>query len=370
MRSVTEFGPRHHDHPVCTVIPPHIFEYMAEHADSPAHRELAVRALAQAATMHDRREEEAVRTTDLDARAGWGSVAVLAPIAVHRQLYTANGTVSLPGERVQKDGVPVSTDIAVEEADAGAKATADFYESIFGRSSVDGRGKTLVSTVHYSHRFDNAFWDGAQMVYGDGDGTLFERFTKCVDVIGHELTHGVTQYTARLVYHNQAGALNESISDVFGTMVKQKLQKQTAAAADWLIGEGLFVHKPGANRRGLRSMKAPGTAYDDPSTIGSDPQPATMNGYVRLPDTQAGDWGGVHINSGIPNRAFYEAAVRFGGYSWEKAGRIWYNALTGGALPATATFADMRDVTVAAAKKLFGSAAGQIVGDAWAVVGL
>src|SRR5207245_9205176 len=111
--------------------------------------------------------------------------------------------------------------------------------------SVHGRRIVLRLTVHDSHRFENVFWDGSQMVYGDGDGTLFERFTKCVDVIGHELTHGVTQYTARLVYHNQAGALNESISDVFGSMVKQKLLQQTSAAADWLIGEGLFVNKAG-----------------------------------------------------------------------------------------------------------------------------
>ena len=115
------------------------------------------------------------------------------------------------------------------------------------------------------------------MVYGDGDGQIFERFTKCIDVIGHELTHGVTQYEAKLIYRNQPGALNESMSDVFGSLVKQYVLKQTADKADWLIGEGLFTK----NVKGvaLRSMKAPGTAYDDPQ-LGKDPQPANMKDFL------------------------------------------------------------------------------------------
>jgi Zn-dependent metalloprotease len=343
---------------------------MAQHADLVEHRELAVRNLEQAAAIQARREAETLRTAT-DAEVGSvGGVAVIAPPIIHRRVYTANGTSSLPGELAQSDGVPVAADRSIAEADSGAKATADFYASVFGRSSIDGLGLTLISTVHYRRRFDNAFWDGAQMVYGDGDATIFDRFTKCVDVIAHELTHGVTQYSARLVYHGQSGALNESVSDIFGSLVKQKALNQTAATADWLIGEGLFIPKAGANRRALRSLKAPGTAYDDPATVGRDPQPATMAGYVHLPDTQAADWGGIHINSGIPNRAFYEAAIRFGGYSWEKAAQVWYNALTGGTLPGTATFAQMRAVTANAARTLFDTSAEQIVKDAWAAVGV
>jgi Zn-dependent metalloprotease len=208
------------------------------------------------------------------------------------------------------------------------------------------------------------------MIYGDGDGTLFDRFTKCLDVIGHELTHGVTQYTAHLAYHNQSGALNESISDVFGSMIKQKALNQTAANADWLVGAGLFLPKVGVNRAALRSMKAPGTAYDDPATIGKDPQPADMNHYVNLPDTPGGDFGGVHINSGIPNKAFYEASIGFGGHSWEKAGKVWYQVLTGGSLSSTATFVEFRNATVAAARTVFGSGGAQVVTKAWATVGL
>ena len=180
---------------ICCIVPPHIFEYMAEHGDSPEHRDLARRAIAHIQQMHADREEQSVRTT-LMLDAGAISSVVAPPAVVHRKTYTAKNTVSLPGTLVETDGAPPSTDVAIKEADNGAKSTADFYQSVFARSSVDGHGLLLTSTVHYSHQYDNAFWNGGQMVYGDGDATLFDRFTKCLDVIGHELTHGVTQYTA------------------------------------------------------------------------------------------------------------------------------------------------------------------------------
>ena len=148
--------------------------------------------------------------------------------------------------------------------------------------------------------YDNAFWDGTQMVFGDGDGVIFLPFTRSVDVIGHELAHGVTQYTSGLNYQDQSGALNESVSDVFGVLVKQRLLGQTADQADWLVGAELLA--PGVNGVALRSMAAPGTAYDDPR-LGKDPQPGHMRDYVDTTD----DNGGVHINSGIPNKAFHVA---------------------------------------------------------------
>jgi Zn-dependent metalloprotease len=354
---------------VCFVIPPHIFDYMAAHAALPEDRDLAHRALAQRATMHAERESNGLRTRAM-ADAGGFAVAPPAVAVVHRKVCSAHNTVNLPGTPKRLEGQPATADIAVNEAYDGSGTTWAFYETVFGRNSVDGHGLELVSTVHYDHKYDNAFWDGNQMIYGDGDGTLFDRFTKCLDVIGHELTHGVTQYTAHLAYHNQSGALNESISDVFGSMIKQKALNQTAGNADWLIGAGLFLPKVGVNRAALRSMKAPGTAYDDPATIGKDPQPADMNHYVNLPDTPGGDFGGVHINSGIPNKAFYEASIGFGGHSWEKAGKVWYQVLTGGSLSSTATFVEFRNATVAVAKTLFGAGGAQTVTKAWATVGL
>ena len=132
-------------------------------------------------------------------------------------------------------------------------------------------------TVHYGKDYDNAFWDGSQLVFGDGDGTVFERFTKSADVLAHEFGHAVTEHTTGLVYRDQSGALNESVSDVFAACFKQHLAGEDAAGGDWLIGEGIFV--AGINARALRDMAAPGTAYDDP-TLGADPQVGHMDDFI------------------------------------------------------------------------------------------
>jgi Zn-dependent metalloprotease len=220
------------------------------------------------------------------------------------------------------------------------------------------------STVHYSKRFDNAMWNGSEMVYGDGDGRIFNRFTAAPDVIGHELTHGITQYTAGLGYFGQTGALNEHISDAFGIMVKQYKLGQTVHESDWLIGAGLFTKKIHAH--GIRSMAAPGTAYDDP-LVGRDPQPAHMNGYVETED----DNGGVHINSGILNHGFYRAAMALGGKSWEVLGWIWYATLTQ-RLTSDADFHDFARATVDIAGEKYGNGGSvqRIVAEAWTEVGL
>jgi Zn-dependent metalloprotease len=234
---------------------------------------------------------------------------------------------------------------------------------VYGRNSIDDEGMHLDATVHYGHDYDNAFWNGQQMVFGDGDGDLFNRFTASLDVIAHELAHGVTGDEAKLVYVGQAGALNESLSDVFGSLVKQYARKQTADKADWLIGEGLFTAK--VRGVALRSMKAPGTAFDDP-ILGRDPQPATMADYVRT----SADNGGVHTNSGIPNHAFYLAATALGGYAWERAGRIWYETLRDKRLKRTATFAQFARYTVVNAAHFFGASERQAVAAAWSAVGV
>jgi Zn-dependent metalloprotease len=208
------------------------------------------------------------------------------------------------------------------------------------------------------------------MVYGDGvedlpeEYRLFNRFTISIDIIGHELTHGVTQYEANLVYRNQPGALNESFSDVFGALVKQRINNQTAAEADWIIGGGLFTSN--INGVGLRSMKNPGTAYNDP-VIGADPQPGHMEDYVNT----VSDNGGVHINSGIPKKAFYLVATEIGGYAWEKAGKIWYITLKD-KLSATSDFQEAANETYQVAEDLFGkdSAEHVAVKNGWAGVGI
>jgi Zn-dependent metalloprotease len=281
-----------------------------------------------------------------------------------RTVYDAGHSTRLPGALVRGEGDPNSTDVAVNEAYDGAGSTYDLYFDEYGRNSIDGRGMRIDSTVHYGVAYDNAFWDGAQMVYGDGDGELFERFTISVDVIGHELTHGVTDSEAALEYHDQPGALNESFSDVFGSLVKQRQGKQTAAEADWIIGGGLFT--PKVRGVGLRSLKAPGSAYSDP-ILGTDPQPSHMDRYDSSPE----DNGGVHVNSGIPNHAFYLAAAAIGGFAWEKAGKIWYVALTERLRPKS-DFSGAAKATEVVAGEIFGpgGAEQKAVGDAWRRVGL
>jgi Zn-dependent metalloprotease len=287
------------------------------------------------------------------------------PAASSRVVHSANNTETLPGEVVRSDGDPAVGDLAVDEAFDSSGQVLDLFQTQFGRRSIDGRGGTVSITVHYGRDYDNAFWDGSQLVFGDGDGQIFERFTKPMDVMAHEFTHGVTQFTIGLAYQDQPGALNESISDAFASMAKQRVLGQSAAEADWLIAEGLF--KPGINAKALRSMKEPGTAYDDPQ-IGRDLQVGSMADYVHTYD----DSGGVHINSGIPNRAFALAALAIGGASWEKAGQVWYDTLVNGQLSSQAGFESFAQATVSSAGRLFTNEASiaEKIRGAWVGVGV
>lgn len=280
-----------------------------------------------------------------------------------RTVSTAGGAETLPGRTVRSEGGPPSADAAVDEAYDGLGATFQLYLDAFGRHSIDDAGLPLPATVHYGRDYDNAFWDGTQMVFGDGDGELFNRFTIAVDVIGHELTHAVTEQDAGLVYQGQSGALNESVSDVFGSLVKQFVLGQTAAEADWLIGAGLFTDQ--VHGVALRSMRAPGTAYDD-DVLGVDPQPAHLRDYLETSD----DNGGVHTNSGIPNHAFYLVATALGGKAWGAAGQIWYDALRGETLSPDSDFAAFAAVTIASAKSRFGTGEVNAVRESWAGVGV
>lgn len=337
--------------PICCIVPPHMLENVAVNGES-HQRKWAFQTLNLSAQHRGRRNVV-------------GSIFFSpSPGEKRRSVYDAKTTENLPGTLVRGEGDPPSSDPAVNEAYDGAGATYDLFYEIFDRKSIDDKGLRLDSTVHYGIEYDNAFWNGDQMVYGDGDGELFQRFTKSIDVIAHELVHGITQYEASLQYYSEPGALNESFSDVFGSLVKQRVKNQTAQEADWIIGEGLLA--PTVNGIGLRSLKAPGTAYDD-KLLGKDPQPGHMNDLY----TENEDNGGVHINSGIPNRAFYLAAVEIGGYAWEKAGKIWYIALRD-RLRATANFERAAQVTIQVAGELYGIASHEqkAVENAWKQVGV
>jgi Zn-dependent metalloprotease len=282
----------------------------------------------------------------------------------NRRVFDARRKYALPGKLVRAEGDPRSQDMRVNEAYDGAGITYNMFKRIFARNSIDNLGMRIDSTVHYGVAYENAFWNGRQMVYGDGDGSIFRPFTCALDVIAHELTHGVTQHEANLNYRGQSGALNESFSDVFGCLAKQYKKRESAEKSKWLIGENLFM--PGVKAIGIRSMKEPGSAYDDP-ILGKDPQPGHMRDYVTTDE----DNGGVHINSGIPNRVFYGLAIRLKGYAWEKAGQIWYKTLTESLRP-NSNFRDAMMKTVAVAGEMYGlnSLEQKAVREAWSEVGI
>lgn len=342
----------------CTIVPPHVLDRLAQSGDS------ALSGPARRSLEHDAYQRTKRRLTTVLGAPAVAPPAGAAAGRPHRTVYDARHRQDLPGAKVREEGSEPGADASVNRAYAGLGATFDLYQKAYGRDSIDGAGMPLDASVHFGTDYDNAFWNGEQMVFGDGDGEIFLDFTIPVDVIGHELTHGVTQHTANLTYFGQPGALNESLSDVFGSLIKQYSLGQTAAEADWLIGAGLLA--PGVHGTALRSMKAPGTAYDDPN-LGKDPQPATMEHYVRT----GRDNGGVHINSGIPNHAFYLVATAMGGHSWEKAGQVWYDVLTGGELQQQAQFADFARLTAKAARERYGAGDElEAVQKAWEQVGV
>lgn len=349
-------------HCPCFIAPPDLLAHLLERG-SDAQREAALRTIASSASIRARRTlvGQLLRQPEAAQALAFLAPPASATIAVYDAEH--GGQQDLPGTLKRSSGEPAVADVAVNQAFDGAQTTYDFYEGVFQRNSADGQGLSLVSSVHYGVRFDNAFWNGTQMVYGDGSGQIFAvgSLTTAIDVIAHELTHAVTQYTAKLAYHDQPGALNESMSDVFGSLVKQRQLKQTAAEADWLIGEGILVPALG---KALRSLKAPGTAF------AGDNQPATMADYRDLPDDNdpANDNGGVHINSGIPNHAFYLAATAIGGNAWEAPGQIWYRTLTEKLQPES-DFKAAAQATVEVAAT-FGAPERRAVADAWQQVGV
>jgi Zn-dependent metalloprotease len=344
------------DH-VCQIVPPYLLERLAQVGDAPTSRISAATAQRAGATLtHD----VELRRARVRAQAPRGGAPGLV-----RAISDAHNTTTLPGTLVRAEGAPPAGDVSVDEAYDGLGNTYALFDQVYRRSSLDGAGLPLDATVHYGQRYDNAFWDGSRMVFGDGDAEVFTRFTISLAVIGHELTHGLTQFTAGFTYAGQSGALNESVSDVFGVLVEQHAADQTADQASWLVGQGLFL--PAVQGRALRDMAAPGTAYND-DVLGKDPQPATMAGYVQTTK----DNGGVHINSGIPNHAFQLAAVALGGKAWTRAGQVWFDVLTGGTLAVDVDFAGFATATVAAAGQRYGtdSDVQAAVRSAWTAVGV
>ena len=241
--------------PRCTIVPPYLLQALATSGDPTVEAHAQATIAVERDLRHDRRTGNLrpARPGRSRPRLARGTTA-----GPQRTVYDAKQGTDLPGTKKRGEGDPATADEAVTQAYDGLGDTWQLWQQAYGRNSLDGRGLPLVASVHFGKSYDNAFWDGTQMVFGDGDGVIFLSFTRSIDVIGHELAHGVTQYTSGLNYQDQSGALNESVSDVFGVLVKQRLLGQSAEQADWLVGAELLA--PGVKGVALRSMAAPGTA--------------------------------------------------------------------------------------------------------------
>jgi Zn-dependent metalloprotease len=266
-----------------------------------------------------------------------------------RQVYDAENKTDLPGKLVRTENDLNTGDQTVDET---FDASGNFYRLLlaeFKRKSFDGNGARITSVVHFDKNFDNAYWDGER--YVEGDGFYFNPFSRDLTVPGHEIGHAVVQYSANLEYQGQSGALNEHLADVFGCLTEQYAYTQDVTEASWLIGQLICEGKikSGSDKpAALRNMLEPGTGYNDP-IIGRDPQGADMSHY----DPSSDDNGGVHVNSGIPNRAFALACKEVGGFAWEKIGQIWYQVLTTRAKSST-KFQAFANMTYVSAEVLFG----------------
>lgn len=316
-------------------------------------------------------EREKARSTLNKMMVIEGTQRVLEVGTAQRNIYDAAGSSSLfPSEGsdfrlVRTEGDPRTGDSAVDEIYDGLGAFYDFFAEVYGRDSIDGHGASLEAVVHYGQHFGNMFWNGQHLIAGDGDGEIFKGFTGALEVVGHEFANAVIQHEGGFDYSGQSGALHESIADVFGVLVKQYNLGQAANDADWLVGADVLA--PNIKGEALRSLAAPGTAYDD-KVLGKDPQPAHMKDYVETEE----DNGGIHINSGIPNHAFYTAATALGGGAWERAGRVWYDAIRDPRLPRAPGFRRFAQATVEAAVRLYGeqSVEADAVRGGWDKVGV
>lgn len=319
----------------------------------------------------DREHEDAkaiqtAAATPLAPLEGTAASVVVAPRGVRRLVLDAMGGDALAmATPRRREGEPATGDLAVDEAYDGLGVAYQLFKEVFGRDSIDGNGMELVAVVHYGQAFANAFWSGELFVFGDGDGHILLRSTAGLDVIGHEFAIGALQFAAGIRNSGQSGSILQSLADVFGVLTKQFHLKQPAADADWLIGKEIAGPAIG---KALRSMKEPGTANKH------DNQPATMDGFVDLPDdnSPANDSGGIHTNSGILNRAFYLSAIAIGGFAWERAGKIWYETMIDPSLKRDPTFTGFAGATCRAARRLYGEAGPELpaISKAWAEVGV
>jgi Zn-dependent metalloprotease len=321
---------------ICFFVPPHVIAHLAraEARDTlepgPAQRTALVSQRLREQRRHVVAEVDRILMTFGPTPPALGTAA--------REIYDDQNTWAFDVQLVRAEGDPAVASQPVNNAYDGLGVTRQYYKDKLGRNSLDNLGLNLNGNVNFGVDFANAFWDGVRMVFGNGDGVIFKEMTLGNGVAAHELTHGVTQYTAGLLYGNdETGALNESFSDIMATAVDASANGKTVETHDWLIGDEVMSDQ--LFGEALRNMAEPGTAYDNP-IIGTDPQPRDMSGFVV--------GGDPHINSGIPNRWFYLICTELN--SIDDGALIMYQTLQN--LWPTAVFRDAVDVAVFQARIL------------------
>jgi Zn-dependent metalloprotease len=339
----------------CFIIPNDVLEKLSKDAAlSEEIRNTAARNLKISKNLRKLR----VSTLAFTKAMNQGSSSLTAELSLTpaATVYDCKHLQTLPGIPVPNPAS--SPDLTASRTYKLTTAVADFYKKVFGRNSINGAGMTMMSSVHFGVDYNNAMWNGAQMIYGDGDNKIFTDFTLGNDVVGHELTHGVTQYTLQLKYSDDAGGLNESLSDCFGSMFRQWQAKQDVTQADWLIGHDIMG--PVAVSRGytcLRNMANPADVH------ALAPQPVHYSQLTPGMDP--------HYTSGPPNLAFCLACKSVGGKSWEIVGQIWYRAMQGRPSP-NMKMKDFANRTRKLAIQMYRAnpSVATSVDDAWKQVGL
>jgi len=346
----------------CRLVPPHMLDAMTR---SPDHRIREVARHNQAAADRSRRAPALGSKAVVGERGGAAEAG-----KVRRVVRDAGQEPRFDGKVRRREGDPPTGNRDVDDVYRNTGIVLDFYRRVFNRNGVDGKGMWLISNVEFrqtpAQPMLGAYWyrNHKAMTFGEEILEVMKRPAKALDFAGHEMTHGVVQFTAKLAHGNEPGALNESFADVMASLVKQWKKGQTASEADWLIGDTVVYRSKTV--RGIRSLKAPGTAYTDDPHIGSDQQVWQMKHKYR----GSKDDGGVHINSGIPNHAFYLVSATLGGLAWERAGQVWYASLL--RLHPNSDFEDCAQTTYTVAAALFGrgSRVQKAVKSAWKTVGL
>ncbi|MDX1363920.1 M4 family metallopeptidase [Arenibacter latericius] len=308
-----------HKH-LCSIVPPYILEQLAKLGNNSCKRTLLeTQRIAQSRNMAI---NNLLQRTDEESN---GKRIVYDCLNEYRQKVRV----------ARSEGDAKVADSTTNHAYELSGFVRKYFKETFGLNSLDGKGMPIISNVHYGKAYNNAFWDGDEITYGDGDDVQFSNFAAGIDVVAHELTHGITQFLGNLEYKGQSGALNEHFSDVFATVIKQLYLAQDISEADWLIGDTVVAD--GFPGKAIRSMSAPGTANE------FDSQPDHMDNYY----IGSSDNYGVHINSGIPNRAFYLSCMAIG---INDCALIWFGTLN--QLWRTANFNDMLTIIIKVTKEL------------------